>query len=308
MSDMIRAGLEQRASFTPGNAGLLHRKCDKCRKKKQLLQRSSGEQYGPSAVPPIVHDVLNSPGQPLDSETRAFFEPRFGDDFGKMLVHSVTPQTAPSDLRVGPSNDRYEKEADQVADRIMKTPQSGEPNRQEEARFDLSKVRLHTDARAAQSAQAIGARAFTVGRDIIFGAEQFENGTAAGRRLLAHELAHFVQQSGEVPAGSIQREDSAEESGDLGGGGTETGAADLACGSSTNVDFINSWKSKKFTVGDGNKITICCTSAWNNPGHCQGGTFTVQLQKWGALWNTDIRDPVEFEIGSNKCTSVASAI
>jgi hypothetical protein len=165
-----------------------------CPRKKLLQRRSEGE--GPSAVPAIVHDVLNSPGQPLDSETRAFFEPRFGHNFGRMQVHSVAPQASTSDLRVGPPDDSYEKEADQVADRIMKMPQFDEPNGSEEAGFDFSRVRLHTDARAAQSARGIGARAFTIGQDIVFGTGQYQPVTTAGLSLLAHELAHIAQQRG----------------------------------------------------------------------------------------------------------------
>lgn len=66
-----------------------------------------------------------------------------------------------------------------------------------EPRFghDFSRVRIHTDARAAESASAVGAQAYTVGRDVVFGAGQFAPGTSAGNRLLAHELAHVVQQS-----------------------------------------------------------------------------------------------------------------
>jgi hypothetical protein len=57
-------------------------------------------------------------------------------------------------------------------------------------------VRVHSDARAAGEARALGARAFTAGRDIVFGARQFAPGTPAGRALLGHELAHVVQQRG----------------------------------------------------------------------------------------------------------------
>lgn len=61
-------------------------------------------------------------------------------------------------------------------------------------------VRVHNDARAAESAQAVGALAYTVGRDIVFGAGQYAPGTAAGQRLLAHELAHVVQQRSAGPS------------------------------------------------------------------------------------------------------------
>lgn len=66
-----------------------------------------------------------------------------------------------------------------------------------ESRFghDFSGVRLHTDTPAAASAKAVRARAYTVGRDIVFAAGAYAPATAGGRRLLAHELTHVVQQS-----------------------------------------------------------------------------------------------------------------
>src|SRR5215213_5405726 len=56
--------------------------------------------------------------------------------------------------------------------------------------FDFSQVRVHTDQKAADSARAIQARAFTVGQEITFAAEQFAPQTEGGKRLLAHELIH----------------------------------------------------------------------------------------------------------------------
>lgn len=109
-----------------------------CPTKKGLFRgMASGDFEGPE-VPPIVHEVLRSPGHPLDQATRAFFEPRFGHDF--------------------------------------------------------SKVRIHTDAQASESARAVGAQAYTVGSDIVFGAHRHAPDDTAGRDLLAHELAHVVQQ------------------------------------------------------------------------------------------------------------------
>ena len=115
-------------------------KCKQCEEKQQKLQRKAqGGIVAPVAAPPIVHDVLRSPGQPIDAATRAFMEPRFGRDF--------------------------------------------------------SRVRLHTETRAAESARLVNALAYTVGDDIVFGEGAYSPGSAATRRLLAHELAHTLQQS-----------------------------------------------------------------------------------------------------------------
>jgi hypothetical protein len=67
-----------------------------------------------------------------------------------------------------------------------------------EPRFghDFSGVRLHTGEQAAKSARSVNARAFTVGQDVAFGAGQYSPETNSGKRLLAHELTHVVQQGG----------------------------------------------------------------------------------------------------------------
>jgi hypothetical protein len=72
--------------------------------------------------------------------------------------------------------------------------------------YDFSRVRLHDDRLAAESAEATDARAYTVGHHVVFGAGEFLPHTIEGRRLLAHELVHVVQQSSASPlaeAGSV---------------------------------------------------------------------------------------------------------
>jgi len=75
-----------------------------------------------------------------------------------------------------------------------------------EPRFgqDFSGVRVHADEEAAGSARALNALAYTSGQNIVFGAAQYKPGNDAGRRLLAHELTHVVQQS-QAPKGALQR-------------------------------------------------------------------------------------------------------
>ena len=133
-------------SFTAMRGGWLQRKCacgsplgptgecEKCRKNRE----SKNDQF--SEIPPIVHEVLNSPGEPVDPATRAFMEPRFGHDFRN--------------------------------------------------------VRVHTDAKAAESTRAVQAHAYTVGKDVVFGENRYAPTTHTGRDLLAHELAHTIQQRG----------------------------------------------------------------------------------------------------------------
>jgi len=155
MAFQAQAKAAAKPSFTPVHGSVLQRacacggpsgetgECEECGKTRLSLQRSARRPelgaLSSGGVPPIVHDVLRSPGQPLNPGARAFMEPRFGHDF--------------------------------------------------------SHVRVHTDARAAESARTVNALAYTVGRNVVFGAGQYAPGTGNGRRLLAHELTHVVQQS-----------------------------------------------------------------------------------------------------------------
>jgi len=139
-------------------------------------------------VPPVVHDVLRSPGRPLDSASRAFFEPRFGHSFGRVPVHSGTPVPTQAGLTVSRPSDSAEQDVDRAANGIMGTP--GSPTRHS---HDFSSVRLHLDRQAADSAQAVHALAYTVGSRVVFGSGQYAPTSVAGRHLLAHELAHVVQ-------------------------------------------------------------------------------------------------------------------
>jgi hypothetical protein len=90
------------------------------------------------SAPESVTQTLGSRGEPLSAQTRAFFEPRFGHDFGR--------------------------------------------------------VRVHRDGVAAASAHEVAAHAYTVGQHVVFAHGRYEPSTADGRALLAHELAHVVQQ------------------------------------------------------------------------------------------------------------------
>ncbi|HWW75426.1 MAG TPA: DUF4157 domain-containing protein, partial [Pyrinomonadaceae bacterium] len=106
-----------------------------------------------------------------------------------------------------------------------------------EPRFghDFSRVRVHSDARAAESAEAVGAAAYTVGRDIAFGPGRYAPGTAEGRRLLAHELTHVLQQAGGL--GGVASEREAEREADANGLAVEAGRGGRA-GSASPAGLI----------------------------------------------------------------------
>ncbi|HEU4432000.1 MAG TPA: DUF4157 domain-containing protein [Pyrinomonadaceae bacterium] len=148
-------------------------------------------------------------------------------------------------LTVSNPHDSAEREADRFADQLMRAPESqsdvdlqakpagtsAAPEATEEVEsyvngvkgggqplsassheyfssrvgYDFSNVRVHTDSRANESARAINAKAYTIGNDIVFATGQHSPDTQQGQRLLAHELAHVVQQSGSHASRTVQR-------------------------------------------------------------------------------------------------------
>lgn len=137
--------------------------------------------------PPVVSAALNSAGSPLDAGIRASFENRFRRDFATIPAQASAASRGTS-LAIAAPDSASEREADQIAD--LASTESGAPPHSSP---DLSRVRVHTGATAAESAAAIGALAYTAGRDIFFGTGQYSPHTLSGRRLLFHELGHVMQ-------------------------------------------------------------------------------------------------------------------
>jgi hypothetical protein len=74
--------------------------------------------------------------------------------------------------------------------------------------YDFSGVRVHKDNQAAQLSSDLNARAFTVGRNVAFGANEYQPGSLVGDALIAHELAHVVQQGGATAQAPLQKGES----------------------------------------------------------------------------------------------------
>ena len=194
--------LLQRKCACGGSAGLSG-ECDECDREKLVQRHSVGA--APPAVPPIVHEVLQTSGMPLDAQTRTFMESRFSHYFGQVQIHPVVPQKFSGDLTIGAAGDVFEQEADELAERVAGFADHQTKRARRRDAYDFRQVRVHTDARAVQSAREVGAAAYTVGHDIVFGSGQFAPETERGRALLAHELTHVVQQSGNLQRATLQR-------------------------------------------------------------------------------------------------------
>jgi len=200
-------------AFTPATGGILQRKCKcgnhtigggECSACKQTLQRQSVGNAAGASVPASVNETLHSPGQPLGASLRSSMESRFGERLDSSPVSSAATYVASSSI--APVHDQFEREADRAAEAVSQSSVFGASLRSAGiARADFSHVRVHSDERAARSADEIGALAFTAGNHIVFGPGQFAPETSRGRQLLAHELTHVLQQRGR--GSSIQRKE-----------------------------------------------------------------------------------------------------
>ena len=246
-----------------------------------------------SASAPVISQVIPISGQLIqrqvesEEEEEELLQPKLLGDQHPSSIQRKCEQCEQEDeatiqtkLRIGQPNDKYEQEADRVADRVMRMPEpsvqrqleneeeetlqakslgsqitpliqrqivdeepeeeelqakelpgrtsliapqiqgqignlhnDGEPLPRSERAFfesrigvDFSDVRIHRSVRAAESARNLNARAFTLGRNIVFGSGQYRPGSLVGKRLLAHELTHVVQQSALHSRNTIQRE------------------------------------------------------------------------------------------------------
>jgi hypothetical protein len=135
---------------------------------------------------PAAHE-----GQPLDPATQGLMERRFGGDLARIPTHAGG------------------RDAEAEANRIAHAVAYPAARPAAAGSFDFSETRIHTSPEAAASATALGAMAYTSGRDIVFAPGRYRPDMPPGRELLAHELVHTIQQRrAPDPAGAaVQRQD-----------------------------------------------------------------------------------------------------
>lgn len=143
-----------------------------------------------------VQRTLQTNAEELEVDSTSTAASRFTYDFSRIPLHAPAAGRIHQRTTTG---DAQARTAPPIAHEVLCS--SGQPldvatRAFMEPRFghDFSRVRVHLDSQAAASARAVGALAYTVGRDIVFAHGQFAPHTGAGQRLLAHELAHTLQQ------------------------------------------------------------------------------------------------------------------
>jgi len=197
-------------------------------RKKNKRQKSYQEKHNPLPMSSVRNDYRNN--------SFLQYQKTMGNQAVQDLLNTGVIQP---ELKISSPNDKYEQEADRIAEKIINMPQTSahennnpiminpkaEGLQSEETKVpqhfktvtnsikaqgrplpqsartsfepyfgDLSHIRLYTDDKAAKAAETINAKAFTLGNNIIFAAGQYALQDQSGRRLLAHELVHAIQQ------------------------------------------------------------------------------------------------------------------
>ena len=183
----------QSASFLPFAQGILQRKCAcgnhtiaggecaECAKKTSGLRRKP---------------TIGASNDPLEREAD-----RVAEQVTAAPTHSVVSSSTPRIQRHTGQTSAQPEKAPASVERVLGS--AGRPldialRKDMESRFghDFSQVQVHLGAAAEQSAREVNANAYTVGQNIVFGAGRFAPNLHEGRRLIAHELTHVMQQTG----------------------------------------------------------------------------------------------------------------
>jgi len=200
------------------------------------MQSRQAKTHSPDTAKKAAEPTQKTASSPVASKSM----PAWASALGDRSPAGLFPQGvdgAPNlqaKLEISQPDDLFEREADQVAEQVMRMPEpaaqvqrssggemlesnappivnqtlqdSGRPLdnstrifMEDHFGYNFDQVRVHTDIHSAQSAQAVSARAYTVGSNMVFGEGQYAPGTTEGKQLLAHELTHVVQQGTASP-------------------------------------------------------------------------------------------------------------
>jgi Domain of unknown function (DUF4157) len=188
----VPSGLVQRKCATCGNHTVAGGECTDCKKLK------------PSSLQTML--TINEPSDRYEQEAD-----RIADQVMAMPAHSTISRSPLNIQRFCGESSGQGNEVPERVSRVLAS--SGRPleaglRQDMEGRFghDFSQVRVHAGDAAGKSALDISARAYTVGNNVVFGEGQYQSDSLEGRRLIAHELTHVVQQSKHFSdTGFIQR-------------------------------------------------------------------------------------------------------
>ena len=208
----------------------IKRKCENCEEEDKQVQRLENEEDEEKQVQRVTDDKEE------EKDIQRQVEPK-DEEKDKTLQKKESASNSPA-VNIGHYTSALSGKG---------SPLSAKANTFFSSRigFDFSDVKVHTGTDAAESAKGIHAKAYTVANHVVFNEGQYQPETDAGKKLLAHELAHVVQQNGEK---TLARKDDAETA-------LECTAGSVDLEALTNADYK---KGKGTAVGEKTKKSSGC--------------------------------------------------
>jgi len=173
------------------------------------VQRQAEEEEETLQYKPLVNQItplVQVQRQEEPEEEEELFQAKpLAEEITPLVQRQIEPEEEEEELQAKTTSGHLSEVTPNLESHILSLKGGGQPLSESERTYfeprfgrDFSQVRVHTDNRAAESAQLVNARAFTVGHDVLFGAGQYAPESSTGQRLMAHELTHVVQQGNKL--------------------------------------------------------------------------------------------------------------
>lgn len=191
---------EPNQSLVNGHSSLAQRKsgCPECPEKEEIQTKPLAEQ-----ITPLVQRQVG-PEKEEESVQGKLLQRQEKEEEEQTKLQRQPEEEEEKPVQAKPANSQTPSVSSKIESGINSLKGGGQPLSEStrsyfESRFgaDFSQVRVHTDSNTSGAAKSVNARAFTTGNDVVFGTGQYSPETSPGKKLIAHELMHVVQQEGQ---------------------------------------------------------------------------------------------------------------
>jgi hypothetical protein len=189
VADKVMSMLEQEGALINGHSSLAQRKSE-CPEKEGIQTKPLAVQITPLVQRQVGHEEKKEPIQ------TKLLQQQVNEEEEEEEEEPIQAKQATNQTTRGNSN--IESNVNSLKGGGQPLPESTRSFFEPRFGVDFSQVRMHSDSKAAEAAKAINATAFTKGKDIVFGAGHYSPKTTTGKKLLAHELTHVVQQQSRI--------------------------------------------------------------------------------------------------------------
>lgn len=201
VADQVMRMSEPKGSLVDGNSSMVQRQasCPGCPDREEIQTKSLADQ-----ITSLVQRQVGPEEEEEPIQTKLIQRQENEEEEVQAKIQRQTEEEE-EPLQAKQANNQIPAVTPTIESGINSIRGGGQPLPEStrsyfEPRFgkDFSQVRVHTDSKADEASKSVNAKAFTTGKNVVFGAGQYSPGTSTGKSLLAHELVHVVQQAPSV--------------------------------------------------------------------------------------------------------------